>query len=79
MKTFYLVAYNIGMVLLTIVWLCIAGGEQCTCILSCNLSLSFSGLGIRLNENGEYRNIVVTIGRDVPETSCDQLLSSLEV
>ena len=74
MNTLYLVAYNMGMVLLALVWLCIAGGEHCTCILSCNLSLSFSGLCMRLNENGEYINIVVTIGREVPETGCDQLL-----
>ena len=47
--------------------------------ISCNLCLSFSGLGMKLNGNGEYTNIVVTIGREVPETSCDQLLSSLQV
>ena len=47
--------------------------------ISCNLCLSFSGLGMKLNGNGEYTNIVVTIGRDVPETGCDQLVSSLQV
>ena len=34
---------------------------------------------MKLNGNGEYTNIVVKIGREVPESGCDQLLSSLQV
>ena len=34
---------------------------------------------MKLNGNGEYTNIVVKIGREVPESGCDQILSSLEV
>ena len=64
---------------LMVLWLWIADGEHCACNFSCNLFLAFSGLGMKLNKNGEYTNIVVTIGRQVPETSCDQILSSLEV
>ena len=34
---------------------------------------------MKLNKNGEYTNIVVTIGREVPETSCDQILTNIKV
>ena len=34
---------------------------------------------MKLNENGEYTNIVVKIGREVQETSCDQLLTNIKV
>ena len=79
MNIVYLVADNMGLLLLMVVWLWIAGGEHCDCIFICDLCLSFSGLAMKLNGNGEYTNIVVTIGREVPESGCDQLLSSLEV
>ena len=48
-------------------------------VLSVTYFCLLLGMSLKLNENGEYTNIVVKIERDVPETGCAVLLSNLKV
>lgn len=34
---------------------------------------------IRMNENGGYENIVVSIGKEVPPIACQQLIQNIQV